>query len=204
MAEECTYERIPQEQAAEILENVVRFRSNYDQYKRPDDVNALVRLFPSIQVRDGYLLDYEIIQEGEVVTRIRPFARKADGEEEEVPLLLEFLPPELEGLSDQDVETLYQFLMYERSPSGLFEYAFFVLELWSTRASWHEAEWLASTPVFTQKHFEELVDQARKVEQLTPPIGMAPRPRCWIGEARCAFSSIRPWVGSGSTISKSR
>ena len=72
MAEECPYERIPQEQAAEILENVVRFRSNYDQYKRPDDVNALVRLFPSVQVRDGYLLDYEIIQEGEVVTRIRP------------------------------------------------------------------------------------------------------------------------------------
>ena len=31
MAEECTYERIPQEQVAEILENVVRFRSNYDQ-----------------------------------------------------------------------------------------------------------------------------------------------------------------------------
>ena len=60
-------------------------------------------------------------------------------------------------------------MTYERSLGGLFEYAFFVLELWSIRASWHEAEWLASTPVLTQKLFEELIDQARKVEQLDPP-----------------------------------
>lgn len=168
MAEECTYDRIPQEQAAEILDSVIRFRKSYDQYERPDDVNALVRLFPSVQLREGYILDYEQVQEGEVVTRIRPFARRVDGQDED-PLLLDFLPPELEGLTDQDVETLYQFLGYEKTPLGLFEYAFFILELWSTRASWHEAEWLASTPVFTQQHFEELVDQARKVEQLNLP-----------------------------------
>ena len=195
MAEECPYERIPQEQAAEILENVVRFRSNYDQYKRPDDVNALVRLFPSVQMRDGYLLDYEIIQEGEVVTRIRPFVRKADGGDDKEPLHLDFPPPELEGLSDQDVETLYQFLMYERSPNGLFEYAFFVLELWSTRASWHEAEWLASTPVFTQKHFEELVDQARKVEQLDLPDWYGPEAALqdWGGKVRFLVYTPMGW-----------
>ncbi|MDP6698143.1 MAG: hypothetical protein QGH25_00720 [Candidatus Latescibacteria bacterium] len=169
MAEECTYERIPREQAAEVLEKVIRFRENHDQYERPDDVNALVRLFPGVKLREGHLLDYEIVMEGGSITRILPFARKIDGAEEEDPLLLDVPPPELEGSSDQDAERLYQFLTYERSPGGLFEYAFFVLELWSIRARWHEAEWLASTPVFTQKLFEELIDQARKVEQLDPP-----------------------------------
>ena len=168
MVEECTDDRIPQEQAAEILDSVIRFRKNYDQFEKPDDVNALVRLFPSVQLSEGYILDYEQVQEGEVVTRIRPFARKKDGEEGE-PLLLDFLSPDMEGLTDQDVETLYQFLIYEKTPRGLFEYAFFVLELWSMRASWHEAEWLASTPVFTQQHFEEVVGQARKVEQRNQP-----------------------------------
>ena len=32
-----------------------------------------------------------------------------------------------------------------------------------------EAEWLASSPVFTQRHFEELIEQSRKVERLDPP-----------------------------------
>ncbi len=76
MVEECTYDRIPQEQAAEIVDNVIQFRKNYDQYEKPDDVNALMRLFPSVQLREGYILDYEQVHEGEVVTRIRPFARK--------------------------------------------------------------------------------------------------------------------------------
>jgi hypothetical protein len=174
MEEECTDDRILQEQAAEILDSVIRFRKNYDQLEKPDDVNALVRLFPSVQLSEGYILDYEQVQEGEVVTRIRPFARKKDEEEGE-PLLLDFLSPDMEGLTDQDVETLYQFLIYEKTPRGLFEYALFVLELWSTRASWHEAEWLASTPVFTQQHFEEVVGQARKVEQLNQPGWYGPK-----------------------------
>ena len=169
MVEECTYDRIPQEQAAEIVDNVIQFRKNYDQYEKPDDVNALMCLFPSVQLREGYILDYEQVQEGEVVTRIRPFARKGNGAEKEEPLLLDFVPPEVEGFTDQDVETLYQFLIYEKTPLGLFEYACFILELWSIRASWHEAEWLASSPVFTQRHFEELIEQSRKVERLDPP-----------------------------------
>ena len=51
MAEGCTYELIPWEQAAEVLEKVIRFRENHHQYERPDDVNALVRLFPGVKVR---------------------------------------------------------------------------------------------------------------------------------------------------------
>ena len=94
MEEECTDDRILQEQAAEILDSVIRFRKNYDQLEKPDDVNALVRLFPSVQLSEGYILDYEQVQEGEVVTRIRPFARKKDEEEGE-PLLLDFLSPEM-------------------------------------------------------------------------------------------------------------
>ncbi len=154
MVEECTDDRIPQEQAAEILDSIIRFRKNYEQFEKPGDVNALIRLFPCLQLREGYILDYQQVQEGEVVTPIRPFARKKDEEDGE-PLLLDFLSPDMEGLTDQDVENLYQVLIYEKTPRGLFEYAFFALELWSTRASWHEAEWLASTPVFTQQHLKK-------------------------------------------------
>ncbi len=154
MVEECTDDRIPQEQAAEILDSVIRVRKNYEQFEKPGDVNALIRLFPCLQLSEGYILDYEQVQEGEVVTRIRPFARKKEEEDGE-PLLLDFLSPDMEGLTDQDVENLYQVLIYEKTPRGLFAYAFFALELWSTRASWHEAEWLASTPVFMQQHLKK-------------------------------------------------
>ena len=127
-----------------------------------------------MQLSEGYILDYEQVQEGEVVTRIRPFARKK-GEEEGEPPLLDFLSPDMEGLTDQDVENLYQFLIYEKTPRGLFGYAFFVLELWSTRASWHEAEWLASTPVFTQQHFEEVRSARNKCQKLQRRIGIGER-----------------------------
>ena len=61
----------------------------------------------------------------------------------------------MEGLTDQDVENLYQVLIYEKTPRGLFAYAIFALEMRTPRASWHEAEWLASTPVFTHQHLKK-------------------------------------------------
>ena len=48
MVEECTYERIPQDEVAAILDNVIEFRTSYEQYEKPDDVNSLMRLFPSV------------------------------------------------------------------------------------------------------------------------------------------------------------
>ena len=159
-------ERVAPDRAEDVLRRVLHFRDNYGQYTKPDDVNALLELFSSVHLRPGYVLDYDLVQEGEVITRIRPFARPA---EEEEAIFSVDETPEQEGHGEQAVETLYQFLSYDPTPVGLFEYTFFVQELWSTKASWHEAEWLASTPVFTQGRFEEIVNDARKVEELHLP-----------------------------------
>jgi hypothetical protein len=59
----------------------------------------------------------------------------------------------------------------------LFEYAFFVIELWSMRASRHAADWLESTPVFTAAAFDEVIGQARKVTDLKRPPSFGPLSR---------------------------
>ena len=162
MEKDCRYERVPQEPAEEILERILEFRSRYDQYQRPEDVNFLLGLFPHVSLEEGYILDYLLEQSGDAVQQIVPFARPADDQD----LLFAVPAP---GADEDPVETLYQYLKYERTPQGIFEYAFFVTELWATRASWHAAEWLSSTPVFTRKRFDELVEQAEKVDSLSLP-----------------------------------
>ena len=162
MEKDCRYERVSQELAEGILERVLEFRDQYDQYQRPEDVNALLSMFPEVSLKEGYILDYVLERSGEAVQQIFPFARPADDQD------LLFAVP-VPGADGDPVETLYQYLRYERTPQGLFEYAFFVTELWATRASWHAAEWLSSTPVFTQKRFDELVDRAEKVDDLSRP-----------------------------------
>jgi hypothetical protein len=164
-------ERVVQERAEAVLERVLQFRDNCARYEKPDDVNALLELFSSVHLRAGYVLDYDLVREGEAMTRIRPFARPAHSEESVFSL---DEPPDQEGHGEQAVETLYQYLSYDKTPTGIFEYVLFVQELWSTRASWHEAEWLASTPIFTQARFDEIVQGARKVEELKTPESYGP------------------------------
>jgi len=166
MEKGCRYERISPESAEEILAHVLEFRDRYDQHQKPDDVNTLLSLFPRVSLREGFMLDYVLINTGEAVQRILPFARPCHDD------AVQFLPPhsgEEEEEAEQAVETLYQYLDYERTPQGLFEYAFFVTELWSTRVSWHAAEWLSSTPVFTQERFDQLFDAAKKANSLSRP-----------------------------------
>ena len=159
-------ECVAQERAEAVLERVLHFRNNYARFEKPDDVNALLELFSGVHLRSGYVLDYDLVREGEAMTRIRPFARPINSEE---AVLAIDEQPDQEGHGEQAVETLYQYLSYDKTPTGIFEYVFFVQELWSTRASWHEAEWLASTPIFTQARFDEIVQGARKVEELKTP-----------------------------------
>jgi|GEM_PF-650593 len=159
-------ERVAQERAEAVLEHVLHFRDNYARFEKPDDVNALLGLFSGVHVRPGYALDYDLVHEGKAMTRIRPFARRVDSEE---AVFSVEEPPDQEGQGEEAVETLYQYLNYDKTPVGIFEYVFFVQELWSTRASWHEAEWLASTPIFSQTRFDEVVGSARKVEELKRP-----------------------------------
>jgi|APSaa5957512622_1039677.scaffolds.fasta_scaffold07516_2 hypothetical protein len=156
------YERVPQEPAEEILKRVLAFRDSYDQYEKPDDVNFLLSLFPQVGLREGYVLDYVLESAGEAVQHILPYAR-IEGEEDSL------LVVSVAGEPADQVETLYQYLDYERSPQGLFEYVFFIAELWATRASWHAAEWLSSTPIFTEARFTGLVDRAEKVDGLSRP-----------------------------------
>jgi len=162
MGKDYRYERLPPEPAEAILERVLEFRSCYDRYEKPDDVNALLGLFPQVSLREGYVLDYMMDQAGEAVQRILPFARPA--QEEDFLLVTRD-----EGTELDPGESLYRYLDYERSPQGLFEYAFFITELWSTRASWHATEWLASTPIFTREGFAKRIDAASKVDSVSRP-----------------------------------
>lgn len=180
----CRYERIPQEPAEEILERVLEFRDSYDQYEKPEDVNTLLSLFPHVSLEKGCVLDYILEQSGETVQQILPYVRPDGGEK------MRLVMP---GEEENPVETLYRYLDYERTPQGLFEYAFFITELWATRASWHAAEWLASTPVFTRKRFDELVDKAKKVDDLSRPEWYGPETELAAGEVRFLVYTEMGW-----------
>ena len=164
----CQYERVPQAAAEEILGRLLEFRDRYDSYTKPDDVNALLSFFPHVRLQEGYVLDYEIVSAGHAVQHIAPYARSADGED-----LLLLDDPGAEGGG----EDLYGRLSYEQTPLGLFEYAFFITELMSTRGSWHATEWLASTPVFTEERFEAVLEKAGSHESLARPDWFGPLAR---------------------------
>lgn len=164
------FEPIPEESADDILTRVLAFRTRVQEFEKPDDINALVEIFPHVKVREGYVLDYvqETTKEG-VVLPIQPFARPLD-DESWIPMV----DPDA-GLEREDlVEQLYRYLEFELNPQGLFQYAFFVIELWSMRASRHAAEWLNSTPVFTAARFDGILEQARKVNDLKRPPSFGP------------------------------
>lgn len=146
---------IPQDVAEALLERVLQFRTAWDQYDKPDELNALLALFDRVHLRAGYALDYECIVDGQGVTSIRPYAQSLDG----TPV----------GSEGSAAESLYPFLRYDPTPEGLFEYVFFVQELWSTRSSWHASEWLALTPIFTQRRFEETLRTASDVVEVKEP-----------------------------------
>ena len=164
------FEAISETDADYILTKVLAFRTQWQEFEKPDDVNALVQIFPHVSVRKGYVLDYvqEKTKDG-VVLPIQPYARPID-DDSWIPMLDADSPLERDDL----VEQLYQYLEFELSPQGLFEYAFFVIELWSMRASRHAAEWLESTPVFTAGRFDEVLDRARKVSDLKRPQAFGP------------------------------
>ena len=63
-------------------------------------------------------------------------------------------------MAAEEVARLYQYLDYERSATGLFEYAYFVMELSSLHAGWHAGEWLDSAPIFTQEQFDSFLQGA--------------------------------------------
>jgi hypothetical protein len=123
------YEPIPSDEAVELLSRVLEFRER-DQRSTPTQESAeLLALFPRVQVRQGYQLDFsqETTPSG-VHQPILPFARPT-GDDSWVPIF------DGEVGREELVEQLYQYIEYEQTPAGLFEYAFFAIELWSLRPS---------------------------------------------------------------------
>ena len=75
------FEAISEVSADDILTKVLAFRTRWQEFETPDDVNALVQIFPHVNVRKGYVLDYvkEKTDDG-VVLPIQPYARPDDAD----------------------------------------------------------------------------------------------------------------------------
>ena len=84
-------------------------------------------------------------------------------------------------------DELYQYLDCESFPEGLFEYAFFVIELWSLRLSRHAADWLESPPIFDVGAFNRVLSAASTVNALNRPEHFGPEARFGADNSRVRF-----------------
>ncbi len=154
------FEPISSAAALDLLARVIEFRQGGSRPTPTEETAALLGLFPSVRVRDGYLLDFSLqTTAAGVMQHIRPFARPAS-DDSWVPIFDE--ESALEEQREELVEQLYQYLEYDPTPQGLFEYAFFSIELWSLRLSRHAADWLESTPIFTAQTYDEVLESSGK------------------------------------------
>jgi hypothetical protein len=160
-----------------MLEAVKRFRTNWMHYHRPEDVNQLLRLFPAVHLPRGFMLDY--LPVGGVETGwIFPFARREAVTEGESAVPAELAAMERDRLAGKrgsgelrrmEVEYLYRHLTYEPTHTGLFEYAFFISELWATKSASKARDWLDLDPIFTRRQFDAVVRAARQVTRVIRP-----------------------------------
>ncbi len=167
------FDHIPSETAEDLRRQVQEFRDRPHPSSPPDDVNALLAIFPRVSTRKNYILDYMVETSADgVELPIRPFARPADDDS-----WLPFYEGEV-PVRDELVEQLYKYLTYENTPAGAFEYAYFIIEMWSLRVSRYAAEWLESTPIFNDEAFDEALAKARKqVNDLRRPDDFSPTAR---------------------------
>jgi hypothetical protein len=169
--------QLPGHRAERLLESVLRFRKAWPRYHRPEDVAFLMRLFPHVSLKAGYTLDYLTVGMPPE-SWIWPYARRADAMGDPGP------PPALKALGPErlarsrgtgelrraEVETLYSLLSYPRTADGLFEYAFFISELWAFKSAHRAADWLEASPVFSARRFDEIVRRG------APGAARLPRP----------------------------
>ena len=164
---------VSSEEAAELGKRVQAFHNSEGDIGKPEDVNALIAPFPRVSIRNGYILDYHIDEDAEtsIASSITPSARRPDDPPPEKFVDFYPLPFEREsvGYTPEEaheqaaVNRLYQYLDYEQSPEGLFEYAFAMLELTSWRAGWHAGEWSDSSPIFCEEDFKSYLHEAPEV-----------------------------------------
>lgn len=177
--------RVPGHHAERLFESVRRFRGNWMRYHRPEDVNQLLRMFPAVHLPRGHMLDY--LPVGGVETGwIFPYARRdvvSDGESSVPTGLAAIERDRLAGkrgsgeLHRLEIEHLYRHLSYDPSPTGLFEYAFFISELWATKSASKAGDWLDLEPIFTRRHFDGVVRGARQVVRVVRPDSCDPLTR---------------------------
>lgn len=155
--------RVPGNQTERLFDSLQRFRHAWPRYHRPDDLRHLLSLFPHVSLEQGYELDY-LPMGGTPTVWIWPYARRAGGSEEGPPAVLSGVDRDrLSGLRRSDasrrmeVESLYRRLSFDRSPIGLFEYAFFINELWATKSASKASDWLDMEPIFTRRRFDEVL-----------------------------------------------
>jgi len=154
--------RVPGYHAERLFDNLARFRKAWSRYHRPDDVRHLLSLFPRVTLESGYELDY-LPMGGTPTVWIWPFARRVGTKAENLPELLTGVDRDrLAGMRGSEAGrkieqgTLYRFLTYEKTATGLFEYAVFINELWATKSA-KAGDWLDMEPVFSRRVFDEIL-----------------------------------------------
>jgi len=170
---------VPGYRLERVLAGVQRFRKSWFRMHRPQDVNRLLTLFPHVSLQRGYVLDY-LPMGGEASRWIWPFARE-EREAGPPPALAALARDYLVNQRDSGelrpvvAETLYQYLIYERSPIGLLEYALFVSELWATKSESVAGEWLALEPLCTRRAYDEVLRRTRATAlRFSRPLGYDP------------------------------
>jgi hypothetical protein len=169
------HHKVPGALGERLFVGINRFRNSWDRYHRPEDLRQLLRVFPNVNVAEGYVLDY-LLMGGTQSRWIWPYAR-LDTPESEIPHALNAIPRDqlvqLRGSAEVrhiEIETLYRYLKHPDTPLGLFEYAFFVMEMWATKSESEAVQWLAIRPLFSRHAFEnQLRKQASTAKKITRP-----------------------------------
>ncbi|NIM95489.1 MAG: hypothetical protein GTO18_17465 [Anaerolineales bacterium] len=164
MTDQSLGQRVAGHLAERIYGNVLRFRRGWNRYRQPEDLKQLLKLFPNVSLLEGYRLDY--LQMGSVESGwIWPYAclESAEGEEGLPEVLAGMHRDQLISLRDTPeargiaIGTLNSYLRYSSTPLGLFEYAFFMSELWSTKSSAVAGDWLELELIFSRFAFDNLL-----------------------------------------------
>ncbi|HEX9798443.1 MAG TPA: hypothetical protein VGA52_16040 [Anaerolineales bacterium] len=203
MVQPAKEERVPGYRLDQTLTAVGRFRQSWNRYHRPDDVSHLLRLFRKVSLQRGYELDYLPMRRGDM-RWIWPFARLSQpGSPTEPPPALRAIPPDRLAAEKRggslhmiEIETLYRHLAYEHSAEGLAEYAFFLNELWATKAPEREAAWLAIEPLVVRHAFDAVLRrEAKNLVRVARPVAFDPL--AILGEAGGTLSFLAfeagPW-----------
>lgn len=195
---------VPGYRADQRLEAALRFRRMWDRYDQPDDVNYLLKQFGDVSLQTGYLLDYLPIG-GRRTGWIWPYARPSGrGQVSGPPPELAKIPLDLlatkrghEDMRSVEEQTLYKHLSYKRTPMGIFEYAFFVNELWATKSASRAKEWLSLEPLFVRHRFDAVLrGRETQVVRVARPKSLDPVVRLQEGGGEVSFLAYQggPWT----------